>query len=193
MAAEGITTPEPQIQQITSEILMERELVRVLLNYGRELVVWEGDGDIPVAPYLLASMDDVSFEDKASSKIIEEFKKQAEGFEVPEAKFFFSHEDEEVSKLAVDSIATKYEISPNWNDDKRKIFVPEEKDQLKDLVNQLIYRVKKNKIEQEMHRIREELKTCKDPDDMLVLIAKYQKLKEGEKLLGDFLGNTIVK
>ncbi|WP_254528766.1 MULTISPECIES: DNA primase [unclassified Sphingobacterium] len=193
MAAEGITVPEPTVQQITSEILMERELVRVLLNYGRELVVWEGDGDIPVAPYLLASMDDVSFEDKASIKIIDEFKKQAENFEVPEAKFFFSHEDEEVSRLAVDSIATKYEISPNWNDDKRKIFVPEEKDQLKDLVNQLIYRVKKNKIEQEMHRIREELKNCKDPDDMLLLIAKYQKLKEGEKLLGDFLGNTIVK
>ena len=192
MAAEGISLPEPK-KQITPEILMERELVRVLLNYGQELVVWEGDGDIPVAPYLLASMDDVSFEDLPSQKIIDEFKRQAENFEVPEAKFFFSHEDSEVSKLAIDSIATKYEISPNWNDDKRKIFVPEEKDQLKDLVNQLIYRVKKNKIEVEMHRIREDLKTVQDADDMQMLIAKYQKLKEGEKLLGELLGNTIVK
>lgn len=192
MQAEGIALPEPK-QQITSEILMERELVRVLLNYGRELVIWEGEGDIPVAPYLLASMDDVTFEDKPSQKIIAEFKRQAENFEVPEAKFFFSHEDEEVSRLAIDSIATKYEISPNWNDDKRKIFVPEEKDQMKDLVNQLIFRVKKNKIEQEMHRIREELKATPDPDNMQLLIAKYQKLKEGEKLLGDLLGNTIVK
>src|SRR5690606_15659618 len=167
--------------------------VRVLVKYGQELVVWEGDGDVPVAPYLLASLDDVEFEDVPSKTIIEEFKKRAVDYEIPEAKVFFAHSDKQVAELAVDSLASKYEISPNWNDDKRKIFVPEEKDQLKDLVNQLIYRVKKNKIEQEMHRIREELKTCKDPDDMLVLIAKYQKLKEGEKLLGDFLGNTIVK
>jgi len=192
MAAEGITVAESK-PQITTEILMERELIRVLLNYGREPVLWEGDGDIPIAPYLLVSMEDVTFEDRASQKIIEEFKKQAKNFEVPEAKFFFSHEDDEVSKLAIDSIATKYEISPNWNDDKRKIFVPEERDQMKDLVNQLIFRIKKNKIEVEMYKIREELKNTQDADDMQMLIAKYQKLKEGEKLLGDLLGNTIVK
>lgn len=192
MESEGIVPPQA-VKPISSEILMERELVRVLLNYGREMVSWEGDGDIPVAPYLLASMDDVTFEDGACIKIIEEFKAQAELFEVPEAKLFYSHQDQEVSKLAIDCIATKYEISPNWNDDKRKIFVPQEKDQLKDLVNQLIYRVKKIKIEQQMHKIREELKDCSDPGDIQILVAKYQKLKEGEKLLGEFLGNTIVK
>ena len=192
MKSEGIAPPQA-VKPISSEILMERELVRVLLNYGREMVTWEGDGDIPVAPYLLASMDDVTFEDRACIKIIEEFKAQAERFEVPEAKHFYSHQDQEVSKLAIDCIATKYEISPNWNDDKRKIFVPQEKDQLKDLVNQLIYRVKKIKIEQQMHKIREELKDCSDPGDIQILVAKYQKLKEGEKLLGEFLGNTIVK
>src|SRR5690606_23026847 len=109
---------------------------RVLLNYGRELVAWDGDGDIPVAPYLLASLDDIEFEDTPSNIIIDEFKKRAEEYEVPEAKFFFSHQNNEVAQLAVDSLASKYEISPNWNDDKRKIFVPDEKDQLKDLVNQ---------------------------------------------------------
>ncbi|SEF88588.1 DNA primase [Sphingobacterium lactis] len=192
MQAEGIALPEPP-KQITPDILMERELVRVILNYGRELVSWEGDGDIPVAPYLLASMDDVEFEDKPSKIIIDEFKRQAENYEVPEAKSFFTHENEEVSKLAVDCIATRYEISPNWNDDKRKIFVPEEKDQLKDLVNQLIFRVKKSKIERQMFQLREELKTVTDPDDMQMLLAKYQKLKEGEKLLGDLLGNIIIK
>src|SRR5690606_34872646 len=155
---------------------------RVLLNYGRELVAWEGDGDIPVAPYLLASLDDIEFEDAPSSIIIDEFKKRAEEYEVPEAKVFFSHQDKEVAQLAVDSLASKYEISPNWSDDKRKIFVPEEKDQLKDLVNQLIYRVKKNKIELQMRRIREELKTVSSEDDMQILLSKYQKLKEGEKL-----------
>lgn len=193
MQAEGITLPEPVRPSLTPEIRMERELVRVLLNYGRELVVWEGDGDIPVAPYLLASLNDVEYHDVACQQIIKEFQKQAENFQVPEAKFFFSHENQEVSALAIDSLVNKYDISPNWNDDKRKIHVPLEQEQLKDLVNQLVYRMKKVKIEVQMNQIREELKTIKDETEIQMLIAKYQKLKEGEKLLGTLLGNTIVK
>ncbi|MGV6945631.1 DNA primase [Sphingobacterium kyonggiense] len=192
MQAEGIAFPEAP-KQISSEILMERELVRVLLNYGRELVTWEGDGDIPVAPFLLASLEDVDLVDSACKLIVDEFKKQALDYQVPEAKFFFSNSNSEVATLAVDSLASKYDISPNWNDDKRKIFVPEEKDQLKDLVNQLIFRMKKNKIEQQMAGIREEMKNITDADELAILLSKYQKLKEGEKLLAGFLGNTIVK
>lgn len=192
MQAEGIALPEAP-KQISSEILMERELVRVLLNYGRELVTWEGDGDIPVAPFLLASLEDVDLVDSACKLIVDEFKKQAMDYQVPEAKFFFSNSNSEVATLAVDSLASKYDISPNWNDDKRKIFVPEEKDQLKDLVNQLIFRMKKNKIEQQMAGIREEMKNITDADELAILLSKYQKLKEGEKLLAGFLGNTIVK
>ena len=195
MQAEGVSVadkPADGTTKLPAEALIERELVRVLLNYGQELVIWEGDGDIPVAPYLLASLDDVEFEDPPSKIIIEEFKRRAVDYEIPEAKVFFSHSDQQVAQLAVDSLASKYEISPNWSDDKRKIFVPEEKDQLKDLVNQLIFRVKKSKIELQMHRIREELKTA-DPVDLQILLSKYQKLKEGEKLLGEYLGNTIVK
>ncbi len=194
MQAEGIALPEvskPKV--ISSELLMEREFVRVLLNYGRELVTWEGNGDVPVAPFLLASLSDVELVDPACKLIVEEFKKQAEKYQVPEAKFFFAHENVEVSALAVDSLANRYDISPNWNDDKRKIFVPEEKDQLKDLVNQLIFRLKKNKIEQQIHQIREELKTVQDADETSMLLTKYQMLKEGEKLLGSLLGNTVVK
>lgn len=180
-------------QIITANILQEREIVRILLNYGREMVSWEGDGDIPVAPYLLGSIEDITFDDRPSSQIIEEFKKQAENFEVPEARFFIAHQDSDVSKLAVDSIASRYEISPNWNDDKRKIYVTKEIEHLKELVIQAIYRIKKRKFAAEMHKIREELKQQLTPEDMEIALHKYQKLKEAEQLLGNLLGNTIVK
>src|SRR5690606_24486748 len=118
-----------------------------------DLVTWEGDGSIPIAPYLLESIKDVDFEDKPSLTIVEEFKRQSEHFEVPEAKFFLSHADNEVAELAVDCMATQYEISPNWNDDKRKIYVSEESEHLKELVLQAIYRIKKRKCAVEMKKI----------------------------------------
>lgn len=179
--------------RITPEVLQEREIIRILLNYGRELVTWEGDGDIPIAPYLLGSINDVSFVDEASRIIIEEYKKQAERFEVPEAKFFLIHEDKAVAELAVDSVVTPYEISPNWNDDKRKIYVSQEIEHLKALVLEAIYRIKKRKCEIEITKIREEMREQQSSEDMEVLLFKYQKLKEVEKTLGHFLGNTIIK
>lgn len=180
-------------QPITAEVLQEREIVRILLNYGRELVTWEGNGDVPVAPYLLGSIDDLTFEDRASALIVDEFKKQAESFEVPEARFFISHENDDVAKLAVDCIASRYELSPNWNDDKRKIYITREIEHLKELVIQAIYRIKKRKFAAEMHKIREELKLPLSAEDMEIALHKYQKLKEGEQMLGNLLGNTIVK
>lgn len=185
--------PVESPQVITAEILQEREIVRILLNYGAELATWEGDGDVPVAPLLLNALDDISFEDKPSAFIVDVFKKKAEDFEIPEAKFFFSHEDKDVQDLAITCVSTPYELSPNWNDDKRKIYVSLEREHLKELTIQAVYRIKKRKVEREMFKIREELKAGPTPEDMEILLSKYQKLKEAEKLLGTFLGNIIVK
>lgn len=187
----GITNPSNE--PLTSELLQEREIVRILLNYGRELVTWEGDGDIPIAPYLLGSLDDIAFEDKTCDKIITEFRKQAESFEVPEAKFFISSQDQDVATLAIDCIAAKYEISPNWNDDKRKIYVTQEIEHLKELVIQAIYRIKKRKFSREMHKVREEMKKDLSAEDLEIELHKYQKLKEAEKMLGQLLGNIVIK
>ena len=183
----------PAQRIVTAELLQEREIVRILLNYGRELVTWEGDGDIPVAPYLLGSLDDIEFEDSSCGKIITEFKKQAENYEVPDAKFFISSEDRGVSELAVDCIASKYEISANWNDDKRKIYVTQEIEHLQELVIQAIYRIKKRKFSREMQKVQEELKKNLSPEDMEIELHKYQKLKEAEKMLGQLLGNIVIK
>ncbi len=180
-------------QSITSDTLQEREIVRILLNYGEELAVWEGDGDVPIAPLLLSALDDIAFEDRASAFIVDTFKQKAEHFEIPDTKYFFSHEDKEVQDLAITCVATPYELSPNWNDEKRKIYVREEREHLKELIMQAIYRIKKRKVEKEMVKIREELKVMPTEEDMEILLAKYQKLKEAEKVLGDFLGNIVVK
>lgn len=178
---------------ITADVLQEREIVRVLLNYGGDLAEWEGQGDVPIAPFLLNALDDISFEDRASAFIVDIFKQKVEHFEIPDIKYFFSHEDPEIQDLAITCVTTPYELSPNWNDEKRKIYVRGEREHLKELTMQAIYRIKKRKIEKEMIKIREDLKVILDEDDIEILLAKYQKLKDAEKLLGVYLGNIIVK
>src|SRR5690606_26312936 len=151
-------------QAITSDTLQEREIVRILLNYGEELAVWEGEGDIPIAPLLLNALDDIACEDRASAFIIDIFKQKAEDFEIPEARYFFSHEDKEVQDLAITCVTTPYELSPNWNDEKRKIYVRQEREHLRELIMQAIYRIKKRKVVKEIIKIRDELKVQSDKD-----------------------------
>ncbi|MBD1434529.1 DNA primase [Sphingobacterium sp. DN00404] len=189
---QDVSSGEETPQTITSDTLQEREIVRILLNYGEELAVWEGDGDVPIVPLLLNALDDIAFEDRASAFIVDTFRRKAEYFEIPDTKYFFSHEDKEVQDLAITCVATPYELSPNWNDEKRKIYVRQEREHLRELTMQAIYRIKKRKVEKEMIKIREELKVT-STDDMEILLAKYQKLKEAEKVLGNFLGNIVVK
>jgi len=190
---QDVSSGEETPQTITSDTLQEREIVRILLNYGEELAIWEGDGDVPIAPLLLSALDDIAFEDRASAFIVDTFKQKAEHFEIPDTKYFFSHEDKDVQDLAITCVATPYELSPNWNDEKRKIYVRQEREHLKELTMQAIYRIKKRKVEKEMIKIREELKAMSTEEDMEILLAKYQKLKEAEKVLGVFLGNIVVK
>ncbi|WP_312335102.1 DNA primase [Sphingobacterium sp.] len=185
--------PVEQPAQPTSEILQEREIVRILINYGDYLATWEGDGDIPVAGVLLGNISDIEFKDKAAAFILKAYRDAAENYEIPDAKQFYSNPDASISDLAINSVASKYSLSENWNDDKRKIYVTQEYEHLKQLVVTAIYRIKKRKIEAEMHHIREEMKHEQDVANLEVLIFKYQKLKEAERLLGGFLGNTIVK
>jgi DNA primase len=185
--------PVEQPAQLTSEILQEREIVRILINYGDYLATWEGDGDIPVAGLLLGNISDIEFKDKAAAFILKAYRDAAENYEIPDAKQFYSNPDASISDLAINSVASKYSLSENWNDDKRKIYVTQEYEHLKQLVVTAIYRIKKRKIEAEMHHIREEMKHEQDVANLEVLIFKYQKLKEAERLLGGFLGNTIVK
>ncbi len=182
-----------QPAQLTSEILQEREIVRILINYGDYLATWEGDGDIPVSGLLLGNISDIEFKDKAAAYILNVYREAAEKYEIPDTKQFYSNSDPAIADLAINCVASKYSLSENWNDDKRKIYVTQEYEHLKQLVVTAIYRIKKRKIEAEMHHIREEMKHEQDVANLEVLIFKYQKLKEAERLLGGFLGNTIVK
>ena len=112
---------------------------------------------------------------------------------LPEDRVFTSHPDKQIADLAISLLTSKYNLSPNWNDDKRKIYVPEEKENLEELVFTSVYRIKKRWIEQQMQQIREELKTEAGADDVAILLSKYQSLKEALKLIGEKLGTIILK
>lgn len=185
--------PADQGDSTSSDVLQEREIVRILLHYGHMPATWEAEANIPIAPLLLSGLNDVAFDDPACRAIIDIYKEYMDRQEVPDDRIFIAHADRRIADLAVDLLSVRYNISPNWNDEKRKIYVSHESERLEDLVYSAIYRIKKRKIERQMIHIREALKAEADEANIQVMLANYQRLKDVLKLIAEKLGTIVVK
>jgi DNA primase len=179
--------------ELNPSILQEKEFVRVLLNYGDVVADWEPDSGIPVAPLLLNSLGDITFEEPQCAKIIKIYRTYIDKQELPDERLFVGNKDEGISQLAISLLAQKYYLSPNWNDDKRKIYVSEEKEHLKELVYTSVYRLQKRWVEQKMHQLRQSLQERPSDEDMDIILASYQNYKDKLKTLSEKLGTIVLK
>lgn len=175
-------------------VLHEREIVRLLLHYGELPAKWlEAEQQYPIAIVLLVDLQDLEFQDPVCKKIVDCYIDYTEKEELPPVRTFIAHEDRAVADLAVSLLATPYILSPNWNDDKRNIYVAQETDNLKSAVFGAIYRLKKQRIAHGMQLLRDEMRQVSPQDDINILLHKYQKMKQMEKDLAGYLGTVIVK
>lgn len=194
MPSEGVSLAD-KIEEAAgspeSLVLQEREIIRILLNYGQMPAKWEQD--YPIALVLFAGLQDVTFTDLICQKIVAVYLEFMEKDELPDERYFITYKDRDIADLAITLLASPYSLSPNWNDEKRKIYVAQETDNLKNVVLGALYRIKKRKVEQNMQEIREELKREHNMENIEVLMGRYQKLKMMERELTGFLGTVIVK
>lgn len=184
---------EPHEEMIRSEVLQEREIIRLLLHYGSHPAYWEQGGAIPIAPFIFAGLSDVTFEDETCRTIAAVYEEYFEREEIPEDRVFISHANRAVADLSVSLLSSPYSLSPNWNDEKRKIYVAGENDNLKAAVLGAMYRLKKRKVEKHMQRVREELNHEPDAANQEILLDRYQRLKRAEREIATFLGSVVVK
>lgn len=182
----------PPVEGVSADVLHEREIIRILLHYGSYTASWE-ENDVPIAPLLLSGLNDVSFDDRACLAIIGIYREFINQGELPDERTFITHRDRAIADLAIDLLATKYSLSPNWNDEKRKIYVSHESERLEDLIYGAIYRIKKRKVEQQILQIREAIKDETDAANMEIMLANYQKLKDVSKIIAEKLGTIVVK
>lgn len=170
----------------------EKEIIRLLLNYGHELVHWDGITDTYIAPYVIGNLADVTFENPLCIRIIDEYKKQLEEGELPSEQDFIKHRDHQIADLAISMVSSPYILSENWYA-KRKIYVKNESENLRSTILGGIFHLKKRKVDRILKKIREEIQLEDDPDNQVILMKHYLQVKEVEKGISLFLGSVIVK
>jgi DNA primase len=188
--------PDPELpDQIgisDTDEAQEKEIVRLLLNYGHELVHWDDITDTYIAPYIISNLADVTFEHPLCIRIIDEYKKQLENGELPSEQDFIKNSDHQIADLAIAMVSSPYILSENWYT-KRKIYVKNESENLRLTILGGIFHLKKRKVDRILRKIRDEIQAEQDADNQAILMRRYMQVKEVEKGISIFLGSVILK
>ncbi len=113
----------PQILLKDNTLNLEKEITRVLLNYGNfefipklsgmPLLAGDTEEKVKVSDFIISTLldDDIVLKESAEiSQIFQEFVEAYEQDKVPSQQFFVKYEDEKVNKLAIDLITDPYNL-----------------------------------------------------------------------------------
>ena len=191
---------QPEEETLPPGYYQERELVKLLLQYGTTLFTeiredengQETEEQISVAQMIIDDLlnDEILFNDPVNRKIFEIYDQALNTDKLPDDQYFISNEDEQVSGLAIDLLSTPYKLD-RW--EKHGIFVKKEEDKLKTTVQSAILRYKDLIIDARRKEIQNQLKEEQDPDNQLILLKKKKHWDDLRVQINKVLGIVIAK
>ncbi|WP_443945824.1 DNA primase [Pedobacter sp. AW1-32] len=170
----------------------EKEIVRLLLAYGHELVNWDKIDDMYIGSFVMQNLADVEFENKICKQIIDYYKSEIDNGRLPTANHFIKHQDRDIADLAITLSTSPYALSENWLN-KHLIYVKDETMNLKATILGGIFHLKKRKVDKILVNLLKEIKEETDADNQMILMQRYGVIKGVEREISKFLGSVIVK
>lgn len=180
----------------------EKDIIRILLNYGKLSKIVEGEDETgkkieietSITEYIiheLAVTDNVQFDNKIYQKIFEEHVSFLENGALPEQNHFLTHSDQEINKTTIDLLSSKYILSDGW--ERHNIFVEHEDQKIERMVRGAIYSLKLQKISQMIFHNQSQLKGEKPYEIIEDLIEQQKLLIKAKQEFSAALGRVVVK
>ena len=193
--------------QFLDQVLPDRlaqnyhNLIQLVVRYGERPIDVEGEvysiGDVII--YTLEN-DDIKAPHPVYQKIIDEFKlhSKEEGFKAE--SFFKFHPDPDISAMAIDMIADKYQLSTIYSrqsisENVQRQVTTSDESRLGEMVTQMLYEIKLTVINMQIDQLNQALKEAQASDDwerQKSLLAHQPLLMERQRELCKVLGNRIV-
>lgn len=164
----------------------ERESIRLLINYGLNDI----EEEFKLCHYLLEELEEIAFVTPIYREIIQLFKQKLAEGEVIDGNYLIAHGSEHIKKEAIDLIAVRREISPNWQN-KYNIVIPNETDLLENMAYGNIARLKFRAAQKLIAENMAKMKTTEDAEEQEKLLAIHGRLKSYEMELAKILGIVV--
>jgi len=192
--ADGVAPSDLEVptEQISTDILQEQEIVRLLLTFGHELATWEQTDNMYVGSFIIQNLSDVTFENDLCKRIVDYYRSELENGQLPTINQFLRNEDGEISNLTITLTTSPYSLSENWVK-KHQIYVKEENENIKAAVLGGLYHLKKRKVDKMLTDLMNQMKEETDEINLEALQGRYVQVKNVERTISKFLGSVIVK
>ncbi len=177
---------------------IERLIIQAILRYGQEILYVtkkeEQEHSVSVVEHIINDLtgDDLSFHNPIHRQILQESYDHLhdEGFIID--RYFLTHQNEAVSRLAAELLSDKYQLSNLYKEDQTII---EDKDRLIDLIPTLIFNFKNEIIDSEIKHLLKELQNPEvynNNDSCNQMMQRYQELKNIQSKMAKRLGDRVI-
>jgi len=191
---------QEEIDNNTSEF-QERNIIRLLLNYGADDVVLEPvveeqkqeSTPVKVAQFIVNDLkeDEIQLQNPVYQSIFNEYSQALNKEFIPDNQYFVSHENAEVARTAVDLLSSPYELSKNWI--KNKINVPTEQQRLRVSLETSLLALKAKELERQIILNQRRIKDTTEEEDLLILLEEQKRLKTISREINARLSRIITK
>ena len=165
--------------------LLERETLRLLINYGFENI----SPELHVCDYLLQEIDDLTFETPLYQRLLASYKEALRKGVIPKPEYFITEGSAEEKQEIIGMITQKYEMSDLW-EKRHQIFTNSEADDLAKTVYNGILRLKRRVIKKMLDETLQKMRDTPE-EDVTSLQLVYIELKGFQINIDKQLGTVI--
>lgn len=185
-----LSTQDTAMSHASLIYIQEREMMRLLVNYGFEMV----SEQTSVCEYLLQETSELNFETPVFRKILNLYQTALSNKLIPQPDFFLSSEDQEVKTEIIGMITRKYELSTLW-ESRHQIFTHHEADDLAKTVYDNVLHLKKKVIKKLLEEAGQKIKEAETEklDEPIISerLEIYMELKKFQIEIDKQLGIVV--
>ena len=177
----------------------EEDLVRMLIRYGEKVMCYVENEEGEQIPLTVTECiatglkeDDLQFHAPLHRLILQECEAHLNDPNFNPERYFIAHHDPAVSKLAVDLISDRYQLS-KYHSKGQKIVTDEER--LYELIPRLLLDFKLSIVEEEMKNTLQALtnpEIANDPQRCMEIMKRYKELQETQSVMAQHAGDRVV-
>lgn len=177
----------------------EKSLIKMIIRYGEKVMCYVENEEQEQVPYkviefIAASLkeDDLQFHSPLHRKILNEAIVHENDSQFTSERFFLTHPDPEINKLAADMVSERYQLS-KYHSKSQKIISDEER--LYELIPRLLIDFKLSIVEEEMKHTLLALaqpEIAGNPEKVKEIMERYKTLHQTQMLMARNAGDRIV-
>ena len=174
----------------------ERLIVQQLIRHGEKVMFLdeESNQEVTVTEYVASEleMDEITFTTPLFMEVLRELQQHVGEMGFTAERHFITHANPELSRLAVDLVEEKYQLSKYHS---KTQTIVSDADRLAELMVHLMVDYKHSLVEKELkdtlNRLREP-EVMNNPDKCLEVMSRYKELMEIKQHMAKHLGDRVI-